>query len=289
MALDISQLTESTPSPFSYTDSKDVPWYSKDLGDKLNPAARELLEKYSKVPADEVESHIAKVRDDAWSVWPYPCLGGFRFLDLSIRNYPNYSTILERLKSKNETFLDLGCCFGQEIRKLAFDGVPSEQLYGSDLRPEFFELGYKLFRDKETLKTKFIAANIFDEKSGLDELDGKIDIVFVGAFLHLFNYEEQVKVCQRIVRILKPEKDSLILGRQVGNVNPGEKEGRTGHSVYRHNVESFQKMWDEVGELTGTKWRVEATLSAPDNIDEGLMAKLHDSSMRRLRFLVYRE
>ncbi|RFU29148.1 hypothetical protein B7463_g7183, partial [Scytalidium lignicola] len=285
MALDGNPVA-SAPS----NSGKDVPWYSKDVGDKLPPAARELLEKYSKIPSDEVENHISKVRDDAWSVWPYPCLGGFRFLDLSIRNYPNYATILERLKSGNETFLDLGCCFGQEIRKLVFDGVSSEQLYGSDLRPEFFELGYQLFQDKDTLKTKFIAANIFDETSGLDSLDGKIDIVFVGAFLHLFNYEEQVRVCQRVVRLLRPQKDSLIIGRQVGNVIGAEKKGTSNdHTVFRHNIESFKKMWDEVGQSTGTQWRVEATLSAPDTIDSRLMPTLHDTDMRRLRFLVYRE
>lgn len=41
--------------------SKDVPWYSSDMGNKLGDSARELLEKYSKIPADEVESHVYAV------------------------------------------------------------------------------------------------------------------------------------------------------------------------------------------------------------------------------------
>lgn len=139
------------------------------------------------------------------------------------------------------------------------------------------------------MKTKFIAANVLDETSDLDSLNGKVDIVFVGAFLHLFDYADQVKVAQRIVKLLRPKKDSLILGRQVGNINPGEKAGRSGRSVFRHNEESFQKLWDEVGEATGTKWRAEATLLPPDNIDQRLMPTLHDDGMRRLTFTVYRE
>ena len=72
---------------------KDVPWYVEDVGKKLGDTGRELFEKYSKIPADEVEAHIQKVvsakynywrnslmyvqRDEAWEVWPYPCIGGF--------------------------------------------------------------------------------------------------------------------------------------------------------------------------------------------------------------------
>jgi hypothetical protein len=79
---------------------KDVPWYNPDIGNKLGDSARELLENYSKIPAAEVEDHVYKIvryppmtnlgpaandplqRDEAWQVWPYPCIGGFRFLDL---------------------------------------------------------------------------------------------------------------------------------------------------------------------------------------------------------------
>ncbi len=79
------------------------------------------------------------------------------------------------------------------LRKLVADGVPTEHLYGCDLRPEFFELGYKLFRDKDTLKSKFIAADIFDPSSALSSLYGNIDIIYAGSFLHLFGYAEQVE------------------------------------------------------------------------------------------------
>ncbi|KAF4634146.1 hypothetical protein G7Y89_g3962 [Cudoniella acicularis] len=239
--------------------AKDVPWYNPDIGNKLGDSARELLETYSKIPADEVEEHVYKIRDEAWNIFPYPCIGGFRFLDLAISLSPHYQTILHRLKTNNETFLDLGCCFGQELRKVASDGAPQANLYGSDLRPEFFTLGYKLFLDKSTLTSTFIAGDIFDPLSPLSVLDGKIDIIYAGSFLHLFGYEEQVEVCKRIVKLFKEKEGCLLVGRQAGNLVAGERIHRTNESerMYRHNVESFKKMWEEVGEATGTKWRVE--------------------------------
>lgn len=175
---------------------------------------------------------------------------------------PYYETLLSRLKTGNETLLDLGCCFGQEIRKLVYDGVPSSQLYGCDLLSGYFDCGYDLFRDRDTLKATFFQADIFDPKSDLNKLDGKIDIIYIGSFLHLFGYSKQVEVCVRITELLKDKEGSMVLGRQVGDDNPGEFPSPSGrlHTMMKHNAESFRKMWEEVGKLTGTKWRVEAEL-----------------------------
>ena len=146
------------------------------------------------------------------------------------------------------------------------DGVPSENLYGADLRLEFLELGYELFKDKDRLKTHFIEADVFDDegKGGkeLKKLDGKIDIIHAASFLHLFTWDDQVRAGSRMVRLLRPTtKDALVLGRQLGTIKPGEYPGRRdGVTRYRHDPESFQKMWDVIGEKTGTKWRVDAQL-----------------------------
>ena len=40
---------------------KDVAWYREEIGDKLGVPARELLEQYSKIPPEEVESHVKKI------------------------------------------------------------------------------------------------------------------------------------------------------------------------------------------------------------------------------------
>lgn len=204
---------------------------------------------------------------------------------------PFYPTILERLKTGNEQFLDLGCCLGQDIRKLVADGAPSEYLYGSDIKPEFFDLGYKLFCDKETLKSTFIAADIFDTSSNLKSLDDKIDIVYIGAFLHLFNYEEQATVCKRLVTLLRAKPGSVIVGSQVGHLKPGERvhEANKSQKMWSHNAKSFSEMWDEVGLATNSKWRVEAVEgSIPMNLNND-RGRWHDPDVIRLIFTVFRE
>jgi hypothetical protein len=84
------------------------------------------------------------------------------------------------------TFLDLGCCVAQDLRKLVYDGAPSKNTYGSDLQADFMNIGYDLFLDKDTLGTTFIAADIFDEseKSGLKVLEGTVDIIHAAFFFH---------------------------------------------------------------------------------------------------------
>ncbi|KAK0102016.1 hypothetical protein ONS95_001178 [Cadophora gregata] len=273
---------------------KNVSWYREKLKG-LSPVAREMLENYSKIPPGEVESHVYKIRDEAWDVFPYPCIGEFRFLDLAITTSPSYPSILNRLKTGRETFLDLGCCFGQELRKVAYDGAVQENLYGSDLRSEFFEMGYRLFRDRDTLKSRFIQADIFDDASALftPELHGKIDIIYAASFLHLFGYEQQVEVCKRLVGISRGKEGSMVVGRQVGSSREGEYVQKTnaGGSMYRHSAGSFERMWERVGEETGTKWRVECELKAFEWLseDEREEREKMEPGLGMLRFSVIRE
>lgn len=44
-----------------------LPWYVKDLVD-LHPKTKELFETYSKVPSDEVVSHITDIRNKAFKI-----------------------------------------------------------------------------------------------------------------------------------------------------------------------------------------------------------------------------
>lgn len=46
---------------------EDLPWFKKELDD-VKPDARELFEKYSKVPSQDVVSHIVTQRNKAFNV-----------------------------------------------------------------------------------------------------------------------------------------------------------------------------------------------------------------------------
>ena len=45
-------------APGTHSRSKDIASYSKEPGEKLGVLARSLLENYSKVPPEEVETHV---------------------------------------------------------------------------------------------------------------------------------------------------------------------------------------------------------------------------------------
>jgi len=175
------------------------------------------------------------------------------------------------------------------------DGVPSENTYGSDLRPEFIELGFDLFKDKGKIKTTFLPANVFDDDSPLTQIYGQISIVYTGSFFHLFKYEEQFDVAKRVVQLLKPEPGSLVVGRQIGNENFGEYNtpGYSGEKGrFRHNPKTWTELWDEVGEATGTQWKVEAEFeprgSGFKEDENKLFHQRREEGARRLRFVVRR-
>jgi SAM-dependent methyltransferase len=281
---------------------KNVGWFNSNL-ESLTPAQRDLFETYSHIPPDRVIPHILEVvrtslihgcnlinlylqREKAWEFHPLPCIGQIRFIDFTLSQSSLYPDILSRLQS-GENLLDLGCCFAQDLRKLAHDGAPASSLYGAELESRYLELGYELFLDRETFRANFIVADIFDEQGPLEELDGKMDIVYIGLFLHLFDLEEQQRICERIVRLLKNKKGALVLGTQVGSTKPKDVPFGATKNVFRHDEITFEKLWKAVGEKTNTEWKVTTTM------DRGLGAgskkrPWDDEDTRRLVFEVER-
>ena len=55
-------------------------------------------------------------------------------------SYPRILSLLEASQSQH-TLLDIGCCFAQDVRKLVYDGAPSQNLYAWDWKGEFLDLG----------------------------------------------------------------------------------------------------------------------------------------------------
>jgi len=156
-----------------------------------------------------------------------------------------------------DQFLDIGCCFGQDVRRLAFDGAPVQNLHGCDLEQPFIDLGYDLFLDEAKLpRTTFMTADVFADESRLDELVGKMDIVHVASFFHLFNLEDGTKAAKRVISLMRRRPGSMVLGRQMGNKVAGEMTRSSGGLAYRHDPESFKKWWNDLGESMGTKWDV---------------------------------
>lgn len=151
-------------------------WYCEKI--EIPAGAQALLEEYAGFAPDQVIPHIKELvsscpitnvadlssirlsqRERGFKTWPCPCIGHLRFLELTAATRPTYPNIVSRLKS-GQTYLDVGCCLGQDLRKLMSDGAPSSQaMYGIDIEPAFFDLGYELFRDKEKMQATFLSAD----------------------------------------------------------------------------------------------------------------------------------
>ncbi|USP82435.1 hypothetical protein yc1106_09709 [Curvularia clavata] len=241
--------------------TKTPAWFNPSPTEKeVAPAIREVLEKYSGIPQDDVLDHVVKIRDEAWKIHPYPCIGQFRFVEPSFKHLAKeFEEIVQRLHN-GEKFLDMACCFAHAVRELVHAGAPAKNIYGCDLQSDFIELGYKLFQDRDRLPSKFITADIFDPSSALAEYQGYFDIVHAAKFFHLWGYEEQLVVSKAVVGLLRPKPGSMIVGSQIGATEPGNEESPTG-LMYRHNVESFKEMWKLIGKELGIKFVVDAKLT----------------------------
>lgn len=211
-------------------------------------------------------------RDRLWFTCPYPCVGKFKFLTLNLPSHPKYSHLLSMLcnsQTENSSppiqLLDLGCCVAQELRSLAYAGIPSPQLYGSDLNPDFLTISYTLFNDQVSFKGTLVSANVFDETIFDNSWKGweqKFGVIHAGLFLHLFDWDQQLVVCEKIVKLMSKEKGSLFLGEMVGcegGTESGQGKANEEKKQYLHNKETFERMWGEVAKKTGTvgMWKVE--------------------------------
>jgi len=147
------------------------------------------------------------------------------------------------------------------------------------------DLGYELFNDLATLPASHILkAGLFDKE--VNQLLGMMDVVHAGLFLHLFDWEGQKKACERMVKILKDQKGVMVLGQQLGSLTPQHVQ-KGPLRMFQHDAASFERMWKEVGEITGTEWKVTSTLDYGLNVDS-FEQKYNDSTTRRLVFEVER-
>lgn len=143
-----------------------------------------------------------------------------------------------------------------------------------------------------------MAADVFDAESPLKQLDGQISIVYAGSFFHLFDWESQKAVGLRVVRLLKAEPGSVLVGRQVGNVESGEEPRGAApgeRKRFRHDPGSWKKLWDDICRETGTRWDVHAELddwafgrAASSDIAQKLRDEMEESGRRRIKFVVRR-
>ncbi|KAK7998349.1 hypothetical protein PG990_010576 [Apiospora arundinis] len=246
---------------------------------KLPKPMEDLLASHSHIPPSEQLAHVISLRDEAYKHCPYPCIGRLHFLDFNLAAHPGYAQrILEPLKRSQEALLargepeplllDIGTCFGQDVRKLVADGVPPERLWASEIEQFLLDLSFRLFKDEDRLRrSQFLSpgdvlAAEDDASDKLKVLDGRVTMLHLRAVFHLFTWEQQKRVAHRCLQLLRkdPGVPFLIVGGQVGDLNPGPYVVANlppdFSNVYRHNEESWLRLWQEVTDDERWKGRV---------------------------------
>ena len=237
----------------------------------------------------------------AWEIFPWPCIGEFWFISLGLSTHPEYPALLSRFETDKSTeLLDLGTCLGQDLRKMVFDGVSPSQLYGSDIFPEYETAGYELWRDQVKFRDRFIQADVFDQRpeGALVKIEGTWDVISIFMFLHVWDLQDQIRACKRIMQILSPKPGSWVIGAQTGSIAPREFPLRPPFvapgqekTVYRHSVETFKQMWEDVAKSEGLNLDIWAEYeTTPDARQRGGGKMLFGGDdNRRIYFLVKRK
>jgi SAM-dependent methyltransferase len=252
----------------------------------LHPAAEELLEQYTEISDYEMVPHALQCvsnldfvllrhhltaikRDRAWSISPSEFVGQFAFTVPNIQNHPKYREVLARL-NRGHTLLDLGCGFGQDIRKLIVDGVNPGTIVGVDIEEGLIACGYEYFQDGDTLSTPFLVGDVLDPDSEVAiAAEGTFNLIWASSFYQFWGWEEQLRASIQTARLLKQRRGSMVFGFQLGSSPATEVQrtlsnGRTRHTTeFRHDGDSFRRLWEQVKEALGIDFDVRIVSVAP--------------------------
>ncbi|PLB41650.1 uncharacterized protein BDW47DRAFT_122685 [Aspergillus candidus] len=249
----------------------------------MNDEARTLLQNYTGLAPSLLSSHVQATAKRGFTIAPYPYFSKLWFVDFEIALSPAYGEILRRVVN-GERMLHLGCGVGQDIRRMVYDGAPSENLCGLDPHRGLAELGYELFRDEDEMRSSFIVGDFM--RDGLvDSLleEGKFRVINAGYFLHVWDWKSQVELVKRMLKVLPGMKGDLIVGANFARCEAKEGVVPGGGAVFVHTHETLLGLWEEIGRCTGTRWLVNV------NKDAYLDHQKLDRNGYRLRWCARRE
>ncbi|KAJ7122278.1 hypothetical protein C8R44DRAFT_831585 [Mycena epipterygia] len=199
-----------------------------------------------------LKQHIIAVQTKASSVYNYPCIRSFQFARYphrtKISTYPAYQHVLSMGRERQSTILlDLGCCFGTDIRKAASDGFPRENLIANDLYT--FDPGF--LKPSEPMTSPFevlLPAPVLAVVTSLSDLRGHVAAIHISYVFHLFPEARQLQLARALAGLLSPAPGSVLFGSHIGRLSKGFRELHvvTGEYMFCHSPESWRDMWEEV-------------------------------------------
>ncbi|KAJ7637600.1 hypothetical protein DFH06DRAFT_1002399 [Mycena polygramma] len=234
-----------------------------------NPEELAFLKQQTGIQDDDaLKEHVLAVQKMAAQVHDYPCIRRFGFIKIKINKFKAaYEHVLDLGRSvPGALLLDIGCCFGNDLRKIASDGFPVQNIIASDLRQDFWNLGHELFRSTpESFPVVFVAGDALDPdvlalqpllteapQSALDlrsltslsGLHGRLSAIHSASLFHLFSEENQLLLARKLAALLTPRPGSIIFGCHGAQPTKGYVPGTDGKRMFCHSPESWRAMWD---------------------------------------------
>ncbi|KAJ7020884.1 hypothetical protein C8F04DRAFT_1142489 [Mycena alexandri] len=253
---------------------------------------------------DALKKHILAVQAKAYALHCFPCISMFSFAKTQMSTLPAYNEVLKLGREREGAILlDLGCCCGTDIRKVARDGFPVGNLLASDILADFWDTGHELFRSTpKTFPVVFLPGDALDPEflepsaplaapmrvpdggspppltslTCLTPLRGRVSVIHISAVLHLFSEDHQLHAVRSLAGLLSPLPGSIILGWHLGRRVKGF--GLLGHAsldgrhVFCHSPDSWRALWEGVFPQGTIKVEVElAEIASDDGEDWGRM------------------
>jgi len=246
----------------------------------LTPDEEAFLKSKTRIAdTDKLKEHIFAVQEEAYKVFPFPCIWRFSFVGFKAARLPIYKYVLELGRERSDAiYLDVGCCVGNDLRKVIDDGYPIHNVIATDKTHGFWDIGHKLFfSTPESFPVKFIAGDIFDPAhlalvvdeddnltstnpissqppeslqslTSLNPLRGHVSVIYASAFFHLFDEERQFELARLFAGLLDPRPGSTMFGAHVALPEKGTRTDslfRVNPGMFCHSPESWIEMWED--------------------------------------------
>ena len=215
----------------------------------------EFIESYTQKDKFEIVKQTVLFRDKALKSFEYGCIRGARFIHPPIITHPKWKTEIKPVLSSSDAgvnILDIGCCFGTDVRYCINLGCDPRQVLGVDISNDFIELGFDYFGDRKTLENRFIVMNVLenDGKKFIDAAlkmnDNKLfDIIQIAAVYHLLT-EREGEVMMKLAVSLVNKSNGIIFGTALGCKTEGPSY-RKEKLRYLHSEQSFEKLMGKFG------------------------------------------
>ena len=208
----------------------------------------------------------------------YRCIAGFQFLQPRLPAHFAYEALLPELKAGTRQVLEVGCCFGTDLRTMLQDGVPVEQITETDLVKDYWESGKLLYRDADDERIKRVRTFFGDatQSSFLPDDNGKYGLIINMAVLHTLSEQGVRGMLTRFRDLLQPGRGVLI--GVTGTASDGPREWKQGSTTrWLHSRESLEALLKELG-------FAQVTTTPPSNRSRtqiGSNSRKHLESMQR--------